>query len=142
MKKEVIIEIISFLVAAMFLYTGIMKLREYDVFKWVISSSPLLHSVAPVVARVVPILEVVVALMLVIPATRVKGLYIAFAMMVAFTIYIAVLLTMASKLPCSCGGVLESMSWSQHLVFNILVTLLLGLCLWFNKQIKKQSIAI
>ncbi|RAJ80183.1 methylamine utilization protein MauE [Chitinophaga dinghuensis] len=140
MKKEVFIEIVAYLVTALFLYTGIMKLREYDVFKWVISSSPILHSVAPVVARVVPVLEIVVSLLLVVPATRKTGLYAAFIMMVGFTIYIGGLLILSSKLPCSCGGVLESMSWSQHLVFNIVVTALLGASIWMGR--KKNSIAI
>jgi hypothetical protein len=28
------------------------------------------------------------------------------------------------ELPCSCGGILQSMNWTQHLIFNIFFTLL------------------
>lgn len=38
--------------------------------------------------------------------------------MVLFTAYIAMILTLADYVPCSCGGVLEDMSWEQHLWFN------------------------
>jgi len=34
------------------------------------------------------------------------------------------ILSFSKELPCSCGGVLQEMSWQQHLVFNIVFTLL------------------
>ncbi|MEJ0031509.1 MAG: MauE/DoxX family redox-associated membrane protein [Bacteroidota bacterium] len=39
--------------------------------------------------------------------------------MVMFTAYIVVITRFSEYTPCSCGGVLEKMSWDQHLVFNI-----------------------
>lgn len=38
--------------------------------------------------------------------------------MTMFTAYIISILNFASYVPCSCGGVLEKLSWSEHLIFN------------------------
>ncbi len=39
--------------------------------------------------------------------------------MVMFTAYIVLITRFSDYVPCSCGGVLEKLSWDQHLVFNI-----------------------
>jgi hypothetical protein len=36
-----------------------------------------------------------------------------------FTTYIYIILNFSVFIPCSCGGVLEELSWTQHLIFNI-----------------------
>ena len=118
MKRTTIIEIIVFLYAILFLYTGISKLMEYSVFKEQLGESPVLASVAPVVAIGLPLMEFMTVLMLITPRWRSKGLYTALGMMTAFTIYIILLLSFSDKLPCSCGGVMAQLSWPQHLVFN------------------------
>ncbi|MCC9073533.1 hypothetical protein LNQ49_18305 [Flavobacterium sp. F-65] len=42
------------------------------------------------------------------------------------------MLNYSSYLPCSCGGILEKMSWLEHLIFNFIFVLLAGLALWLN----------
>jgi hypothetical protein len=44
--------------------------------------------------------------------------------MLAFTGYVIAVVSFSKELPCSCGGVLQEMSWGQHIVFNIVFTLL------------------
>jgi hypothetical protein len=44
--------------------------------------------------------------------------------MIAFIIYIIAIILTNDQLPCSCGGVLEELSWSQHIVFNSIFILL------------------
>ena len=39
--------------------------------------------------------------------------------MVMFTAYIVVITRFSEYVPCSCGGVLEKLSWDEHLVFNV-----------------------
>ena len=36
-----------------------------------------------------------------------------------FTAYIYILLNYSSFVPCSCGGILESLTWKEHMLFNI-----------------------
>jgi hypothetical protein len=60
--------------------------------------------------------------------------------MAAFTGYIGFMLLSNIELPCSCGGVISSLSWKNHLVFNILFLLLasVGYYLSRPRQIGEQ----
>jgi uncharacterized membrane protein YphA (DoxX/SURF4 family) len=124
MLKRTIPSIVAHLLVVLFLYTGISKLMEYTVFKEQIAASPILAPVAPFVAWALPLTEFIVAVLLFIPAWRLRGLYASFVLMLMFTGYVIALVSFSKELPCSCGGVLQEMSWSQHIVFNSVFTLL------------------
>ncbi len=59
-----------------------------------------------------------------LPRLCLAGLYAAFSLMTMFTAYIVAILRFSDYVPCSCGGVLQNMTWNQHLVFNIAFVLL------------------
>ena len=120
MKKAIIIEIISILFILLFLYTGISKLMEYVVFKEQIASSPILKPIASWIAWMLPLSEFIVVLLLFVPALRLKGLYMSLVMMILFTGYVIAILNFSKELPCSCGGIMELLSWKQHLLLNSL----------------------
>jgi hypothetical protein len=62
---------------------------------------------------------------------RVLALFAAFALMVMFTAYIFIILNFSDFIPCSCGGVLEKLSWTQHLIFNLVFIVLAGVAVFF-----------
>jgi putative oxidoreductase len=40
--------------------------------------------------------------------------------MLLFTVYtFLVLINVFGRRPCACGGVIENLTWGQHLVFNL-----------------------
>jgi len=117
-KKSTLVEIIAHLFIILFLYTGIAKLMEFDVFQEQLAESPVLEPVAPIVTFGLPAIEFIVAFMLFFPRYRLKGLYASFLLMIAFTIYVIALLSFSTQLPCSCGGIMEELSWKGHLIFN------------------------
>lgn len=130
MLRRTVLETIRLLFILLFVYTAVSKFLDYENFRAVIGQSPLLTRFAPVLAIVVPVAEIVIALLLVLPRYRRTGLYASFAMMMLFTTYIIVLMTLAEKIPCSCGGVISRMTWTQHLYFNIFFVLLALLGMW------------
>ncbi|MCF6406896.1 hypothetical protein L3C95_28615 [Chitinophaga filiformis] len=135
MLRKVVTETIRLSFILLFVYTAASKFIDYENFRAVIGQSPLITRFAPVLAIVVPVAEIVIALLLVIPRYRRVGLYASFAVMTLFTVYIVVLLTLSEKIPCSCGGVISQMSWTQHLYFNIVFMLLALLGMWlYTKQ--------
>jgi uncharacterized membrane protein YphA (DoxX/SURF4 family) len=139
MLRKLTLETISLLFILLFVYTAVSKFLDYENFRAVIGQSPLLTRFAPILAIVVPAAEIIIALLLVIPRYRHAGLYASFAMMMLFTTYIIVLVTLAEKVPCSCGGVISRMTWKQHLYFNICFVLLALLGMWLHtKQSDKQ----
>jgi len=143
MKWNTIIEIIVLLFATLFLYTGISKLMEYAVFKEQIALSPLLKPVSRWLAIILPITEIIVSVILFIPITRLKGLYASLLLMVLFTGYIVYILIYNDHLPCTCGGVLESLSWKQHLLFNSICIVLaltgIVLCRRIHTNLREKS---
>ena len=124
MNKKLIVNITSWLYIALFLYAGISKLFDYDLFEQQIAQSPILAPSAKSLSWILPALEISISLILIIPGKRITGLYASFVLMLFFTGYIIWILNFSNTIPCSCGGILESMSWKQHLLFNILFLLL------------------
>jgi uncharacterized membrane protein YphA (DoxX/SURF4 family) len=124
MKRAVIIEIISFLFILLFVYAALMKLKDVEQFVSQLGQSPLLMPFADPVSWAVPSIELAVAALLIFRKTRLVGLVASFFLMVMFTAYIVVILSFASHVPCSCGGILEKMGWTEHLIFNSVFVLL------------------
>jgi len=117
-KRSAIVEVISILFMILFLYTGVNKLINYTVFKEQIATSPLLAPIAPYIAGGLPWVEFLLVIILFVPSWRLKGLYASLGIMVLFTGYIVAILMFNEHIPCSCGGILEELSWKQHIVFN------------------------
>lgn len=117
----------------LFVYTAISKFMDFSVFSEQIATSPILAPVASWIAWVVPIVEILVSIALLIPAFRLKGLYASLALMLGFTIYIIIILNFSPHIPCSCGGVIELMSWREHLVFNSFFIVLAILAIWLSR---------
>jgi hypothetical protein len=145
MKRNLIIDTISFLFVLLFLYTGLDKLMELQKFRSTLHSSPLIGKLAPVIAIGLPVLEIAIgatligAFLWIRPRLRLKGLYAATILMAVFTLYIEYMLLFAPHLPCSCGGIIQKMSWRQHLYFNIGFTLLGIWAIWLSLQQDKKG---
>lgn len=138
-KRTTIIETITILNIILFLYTGIAKIMDYSVFKEQLAVSPILSWAAQPVALLLPWIEFAIVLMLVIPRWRLKGLYASLALMALFTAYIIVLFSISTEMPCSCGGIIDLLSWQQHIVFN---AAFIGLNLWSIILLKKEKKAL
>lgn len=126
-----IVEIIAALLILLFVYTGITKLADQNSFRAVISRSPLIGQWSTFLSWTLPIIELSAAVLLLIPKTKKLGLWLSLGLMIVFTGYIGYMLLFTNHLPCSCGGVLQQLTWLQHLEFNILFTLLSALSIWF-----------
>lgn len=133
--KSIVIEIICVLYILLFVYAALSKLIDFENFQVQIGQSPLLSAFAGWIAYTVPISELIIALLLVFPGYRLWAMYFAFSLMVLFTAYIVIILNFSSYIPCSCGGILEKMGWTEHLVFNSVFCLLgLAAMLLLRKQ--------
>lgn len=139
-KKAITLEIICFLFILLFVYAAVTKLMDYQKFMTQIGQSPLLTDFAGTLAWLVPGGELVIAGMLAVSRLRQVGLYAGFSLMVMFTAYIAVILQMdAGSIPCSCGGVLEALGWTEHLIFNIAFVIMGGAGILLNAPGQKGS---
>lgn len=139
MKKESIFLVVSGLIAALFFYAAMAKLMDYDK-----SLSEMRNQIFPVfIAKtltwLIPVIEIVLSLLLLFPSSRKMALWVSLLLLIAFTLYIAVVMTgVFGRIPCSCGGILENMSYGIHLMFNLffIAIAIFGLLTennkWFN----------
>lgn len=117
-------EVITGLLVFLWLYTGLTKLYDVSRFAAAMRHNSILAPYADILKWLVPITEIIIVIFLCIPQTRKKGILVSAILLALFAGYISYMLLQDSDLPCTCGGILETMSWKQHLVFNISVTVL------------------
>jgi uncharacterized membrane protein YphA (DoxX/SURF4 family) len=143
LKRFNFLDIIIFLFVTLFVYAATSKLMEYDLFKAQIGKSPLIMNHSEWIAWMVPTVEIAISLAFIIPRLLLPALYSSFFLMFMFTAYIAFILTFSPYVPCSCGGILSSMGWTEHLIFNIGFTLLavVGIVL-YNRQHKQDHVTV
>ena len=139
MKRSLIAELVVGSLILLYIYTATSKVLDFGSFRHVLSRSPLIGNIAPVVAWILPATEILISLLLILPQTKRIGLWSSFALMLAFTGYVAYMLAFRTHLPCSCGGVLKQMTWKQHLVFNITYSLIALLGIWLYQRPAKPE---
>lgn len=136
MKKKTILEAITILLVILWCYAGVTKIFEFEIFRAQLHHSPMLKQVATLIAIGLPVLEIVVAILLLLPKTKIWGLYISAALLFLFTVYISCLFVFFStSIPCSCSGIIEKLGWKGHLIFNITCLLLSLAGIRLNKNI-------
>lgn len=139
------IEAIIAVLLLLWIYTGLSKLIHYDKFVFEAGRSPFLQHMAPFIAATLPAGELVIAALLIFKRTRVAGLYASLFLMTLFTGYVYVMLRYAYDLPCSCGGIIELLSWEQHLIVNLLLTVLTAVAILLQSRLtmlNKQHISL
>ncbi|MGX9986856.1 DoxX family protein [Soonwooa purpurea] len=118
---------ISYFFVLLFCYAGISKILDFENFQVQIAQSPLLSAYAGFISYATIISEMMIVALLIIPKTRLIGLYASLGIMSAFSIYIYLILNYSDFVPCSCGGILEKMGWTEHLLFNT-ACVILAIC--------------
>lgn len=117
-KKHLITAIVVLFIF-LFVYAATSKLMDFQQFTIQLSQSPVLTAYANEAAWGIPVVEYFLVILFVFNEFRLWALYGSFALMVMFTTYIALVLNFSDYIPCSCGGVLENMGWTEHIVFNL-----------------------
>ena len=141
-KKEILITITRYLCLFLFVYTAYAKLVDHERFYKGLANVHMVRHYAAFVSYFVPLAEVLISILLIVPKTIKLGLVMFVGMMIVFTVYIISALIWEPKLPCHCGGVIEKLSWMQHIWFNLAFIILALIALWllnFSKYLKKQE---
>lgn len=139
--KKITVDIAVYTFVVLFLYTGLSKFVDFNVFVVTLGASPLVKDYKYLVAVGIPTVELVIVLLLLIPKTKRIGFYASFFLMVIFTAYVAIILGGSEQLPCSCGGVFYKITWKPHLFLNIFLTLLAGTALMFLEKDRRLRLS-
>ncbi|MEO2052190.1 MULTISPECIES: MauE/DoxX family redox-associated membrane protein [Flavobacteriaceae] len=135
-----LITLFSLLLTLLFVYTAVSKLMHLDTFQLRVERMPYIASYATVISWAVPFVELVIAGLLWFARYRTLALYASLVLLGSFTIYISIVLKYSESIPCSCGGVISTLGWTDHILFNItfMFMALLGI-ICNNKQNIMQS---
>ncbi|MFN3773474.1 DoxX family protein [Cloacibacterium normanense] len=134
---NIIIIICVYFHSLLFTYAAISKLLEFENFQVQLAQSPLISAHAGFISYAIIIIELITAVLLSLLKTRRFGMYISLFLMISFTTYIYLILNYSDFIPCSCGGILEQLGWTEHLIFNLSSVFLLILAItYIEKQFK------
>jgi uncharacterized membrane protein YphA (DoxX/SURF4 family) len=137
--KTRFVAFVCFLLILLFVYAATNKLLGLEKFRVQLGQSPLLTRWAGWVAWLVPSVELGLAVLLASDRFRLTALYASFALMVMFSAYIIAITRFSTFIPCSCGGVLQDLSWNQHLFFNIFFVMLSLAAILFHPPMSRTT---
>ncbi|MBW8686799.1 MauE/DoxX family redox-associated membrane protein [Chitinophaga rhizophila] len=119
--RDMVLHACYFLFISMFLYAAVSKLMTFQVFVVQMQRQPFSDAYGQFLTWVIPLVEILLALMMTVNSFRKLALYLSTSLMICFTGYIILVqLRFYGKIPCSCGGAIAKLSWTEHLLFNLL----------------------
>lgn len=118
-NKNWIVYTIGLICLFLFSISAYSKIVDHERFVSGLSTVKYIGQYASFISWAVPIAEIIVSLLLLIPQTTRLGLYGFTGLMMVFTLYIAIMINWADKIPCYCNLIVEKLSWVEHLWFNI-----------------------
>ena len=125
MVMSVLIYTIIALFVALWIYAAVPKLRNMKYFKDVLNSQAIPKWSVPWLTWMLPLVELGTVVLLIIPETRLIGMYISLLMMSVFTVYVSGIIYQVYDIyPCPCGGIFSRIGWKKHFKVNLLLTLI------------------
>ena len=138
-RRRLLIETLASLIILLYSYASLYKLCNFSDFINEINKQPLPKSWTPYLVRTIPTVEIAASLLLCFRISRLWGFLLSSLIMTTFTGYtIAVLLHGFAYIPCACGGIIEDLTWGQHLVLDTSYLLLSIIGAWLCWR-KNQS---
>jgi len=119
-----IILITGFLIL-LWVYTAFSKLTDLPRFNHALMTQVFPKWIGKVLLFALPISEIAVVALLLIPETRLLGMYSSLFMMLLFTLYVGgAVFQLYERTPCACGGIFNRLGWQRHFRLNIILTII------------------
>lgn len=108
-----------------FIYSGLQKIIDFENFTSIISKSPLIPTgISKQIGFLVIVIEILIVFLFFIKRFRLTAFLLSFFLLLLFEGYIILMLLYSPYLPCSCGGFIEQLSWTEHIFFNLALMVL------------------
>ena len=136
--SAILVEIIAWLLAALFVYTAVSKVYDWQGTRLAMYNQVFPVWMADLLLYLLPLVEIILAILLLVPIWRNTGILVSVILMSLFTVYVAIVwLGFTDRVPCSCGGVLSSLDWGEHLVFNLGFLGIAVIGYWSHRKVRK-----
>ena len=119
MKKETAIRIFCSLLILLFAYAAFSKLSDRQMFKAQLTKFAIIGNAAGLLSWSIPIAELITVLLLFVAQFQYAGFIASAIMLTLFTLFLIVMVSFDQSLPCSCGGIIATLTWKQHIGFNV-----------------------
>lgn len=124
-SEKYILQASCILLLMLWAYAASSKLMDFGLFRAQMQKQMLFPVLKGSLPYLLPPAELLMTVFLIFERSQKTGLYLSFAALLAFTIYIGLGISKVfGKVPCSCGGILNTMGWGTHFLFNIFFLLL------------------
>lgn len=136
--RALYVDLVVWAAIFLFVFLGLSKFLNLNALRHDMLNQPIPYGLARVLMWLIPACEIMLSLILVFRRLRTVGLWGSFVLVLIYTLYTGlVLIHFFDYVPCSCGGILKFLSWSQNLVFDCIVLILVGLALYWHCAFKK-----
>lgn len=136
---QLYLKITGFLYIVLFIYTATSKIIDLEGFSLRLKRFPFISDYAVWIAWGVPLIEILIAGLYFIPKHLLTALYASATLMSMFTVYIVLVLNYSDHYPCACGGVLSSLGWKNHIIFNCVFIALALLGIFIIERNKNKN---
>lgn len=141
MKKHIASACAALLVF-LFLYASLSKLADMRIFIHDMHNQPFSRPLANILIVVVPLVEIVLSAMLLFQKTIRRGFIGSLILMLLFSGYTWIILkNVFNRIPCSCGGIIRSLTWHQHLYLNLVFVAIAIAGIWASWPQKESPSA-
>lgn len=141
--RKLFVDITIALLIVLFLHTAVSKFLDFKGFVFDLNNQPFPDSFTPFLSWFVPSSELAIVVLLLFDRTRSAGLFTSLILMTAFTIYTSlVLLDFFDYVPCSCGGVVRYLNWTQHFFFNLFFVVITSVAILFRSNINVDKLEV
>lgn len=118
-----IILITGFLII-LWAYASFSKLFDLNRFQHAMMTQVFPKWIGKIFTYLVPLVEIAIIVLLLIPETRLIGMYSSMFLMFLFTLYVGgAVFQIYERHPCACGGLFGRLGWHKHFKVNIMLTI-------------------
>lgn len=117
--------LVAGLLIILWVYAAFSKLFNLKKFKRAMRIQVFPKWISNILIVAVPLSEIITIALLLVPHTRLLGMYASLFIMFSFTIYVGgAVFGFYERKPCACGGLFGMLGWKMHLKVNVVLTLL------------------
>jgi uncharacterized membrane protein YphA (DoxX/SURF4 family) len=125
MNRHPFIILITGILTFLWAYSSFTKLTNLKQFKHAMLTQVFPRWIGKILVFLVPIVEITLMVLLIIPFTRLIGMYSSLFTLLAFTIYVGgAVFKIYDRTPCACGGLFNRLGWYKHFKLNIILTII------------------
>ncbi|OQP66447.1 hypothetical protein A3860_13225 [Niastella vici] len=140
MNTKALVKLIAIALAVLFAIAAVDKLEHYPKFSLQLQSFPVDLSVLSSHAWFIPVTELILAVLLLLPFTRLKGLFASLFLLGLYTLYLVCMLETRFHSICNCGEPFQSLSLKMHIALTLAAVFVTGVGVVLSGQLVEEPL--